>query len=78
MKQTIIILICILFAGTAPKEYKIKDATAAKVSVALATMYKYLDQSNLPNQDVKQLQSMLASADSTLRADIRDSTLNKK
>lgn len=80
MKQTILLsLACLLLlSGTVPKVYKIKDATAARVSVALATVYKYLEQSNMPHQDVLQLQNMVASADSTLRADIRDSTLNKK
>jgi hypothetical protein len=78
MKKTAIALCIFLLSGTTQKEYKIKDATAAKVSVALATVYKYLDESNLPNQDVRKLQGILASADSSLRADIRDSTINKK
>lgn len=79
MKQTILILLVVfLLSGTAPKEYKIKDSTATKIKVAFATIYNYLDKSNMPHQDVRQLQEMIIAADSSLQADIKDSTNNKK
>lgn len=79
MKQTILVSICLLLlSGTAPKEYRIKDTTATKIKVAFATIYNYLDKSNMPHQDVRQLQELIITADSSLQADLRDSSINKK
>lgn len=79
MKIIIIILASLLLlSGTAPKEYRIKDATVSKIRVTLGTVYSYLDKSNMPHQEVLQLQKIIAGADSSLVADISDSTMNKK
>lgn len=60
-----------------PVKYYIRTATIAKVNQDLNVVYGYLQQSNLPQQEVKQLMQALQDAATVLNADVKDSTLNK-
>lgn len=60
------------------KVLKIKESTINLTRNTIGAIYDYLDKSNLPQQEAKNLKQALAQADAAIQKDLTDSTLNKK
>ena len=58
------------------KVLKFKESTITQTRNVIGGVYKYLDESNLPQQEVKNLKTALAQADAAIQKDLSDSTLN--
>lgn len=65
---------------TTPKEknYILKESTINQVRAGIGGVYDYIDKSNLPQQEAKNIKTVLANIDAAIQKDISDSTLNKK
>ncbi len=79
---TLAVMTCFLYvaaqAPAKPKLYVIKEQTIYTVQQQIASVKEYIDRSNLPQQDAKQLSNALVAAYNALQGDVNDSTLNKK
>ena len=71
--KKIAIAIIFLFAFTTQKSANVKPETIASIQNTLGTIYNYIDKSNLPHQDVLQIEQMIKNSNQLLQRDI-DST----
>lgn len=58
-------------------QYIMRSATLDKIQQNTVTLYQYLDASNLPQQEAKQLKALLQENAQLIEKDKSDSTLNR-